>query len=388
MKGTGMMEAGRNAVTVLYVDDEAMARKYFVRAYESEFDMLEADGVDAALAVLASGRHIDVLVTDYRMPLRVGGELLRHVELHHPHIVRILVTAYADKDVLIDTVNGGDIFRVLEKPLDMDMVRSTLHLAAQRARDRGTRQATLRAIEEALAFLAHELNTPLATIANFARGIQRRGDPAPAQLGHAETPVADAAEMAAAAARIHENVRYCQAVLNSFVESVKLASTATGNLSGHAGSSARQLLSSLLDVYPLTPAQRGAIALDVRSDFAVAALPNCVALVLSSVLSNALRAVDGHPEPALSFLIQAGTRPQIRLNDNGSGIPREILDRLLLDPITMHANGGGSGWGLIFCNRIMQSFGGSIEVTSEQGRYTTVTLNFPAIIKEYHDDRP
>jgi len=383
-----MTESGRNAVTVLYVDDEAMARKYFVRAYEGEFDMLEADGVDAALVLLASGRHIDVLVTDYRMPLRVGGELLRHVECHHPHIVRILVTAYADKDVLLETVNGGDIFRVLEKPLDMDVVRSTLHLAGQRARDRGTRQATLRAIEEALAFLAHELNTPLATIANFARGIQRRGDAA-AQGGggHADVAAAGADEVAAAAARIHDNVRYCQAVLNSFVESVKLASTAAGNLPG-GGNSARQLLSSLLDVYPLTPAQRGAIALDVRSDFAVAALPNCVALVLSSVLSNALRAVDGHPEPALSFLVQGGTRPQIRLNDNGSGIPREILDRLLLDPITMHANGGGSGWGLIFCNRIMQSFGGSIEVTSEQGRYTTVALNFPAIIKEYHDDRP
>ncbi|HEV7815662.1 MAG TPA: hybrid sensor histidine kinase/response regulator [Janthinobacterium sp.] len=378
------MNEERNAVTVLYVDDEDLARKYFVRAYQGEFDVLEADGVDAALALLDGGRQIDVLVTDYRMPQRLGGELLRHVELYHPHIVRILVTAFADKDVLLDTVNGGEIFRVLEKPLDMAMLRSTLHLAGQRARERSSRRATLKAIEEALAFLAHELNTPLATIANFARGIQRRSMDGGGQPG---LP-ADPGEMAAAAAQINENARYCQTVLNSFVDSVKLASSAAGRLAARPGSSARQLLASLLEVYPLTPAQRASISLEVRRDFAVAALPNCVALVLSSVLSNALRAVDGHPAPALSFKVQAGARPQIHLTDNGSGIPPEILGRLLRDPITMHADGGGSGWGLIFCNRIMQSFGGSIAVTSEHGRYTTVALNFPVLTKEYNDDRP
>lgn len=384
---------GDGRLRVLYVDDEDMARKYFVRAVGAEFDVRAADGVDTALATLAAaqdeGSGFDVLVTDYRMPLRVGGELLRHVERHHPHIVRILVTAYADKQVLLDTVSGGEIFRVLEKPLDLETLRATLHLAGQRVRERGQRRATLTAIEEALAFLAHQLNTPLATIAQFAQGIQRRGPGARAGDG-AQAAEPDSAGLATAAAGINDHARYCQAVLAGFVDSVRRAGGSAAE-----GSSARQLVAALLESYPLTPSQRAAISLDVRGDFPVAVLSNCVALVLSSVLSNALRAVDGHPAPALVFTVQAEPAPLIRLRDNGSGIPPAILARLLQDPITMHAgtgNGGeqhdaGGGWGLIFCNRIMQSFGGGIVVESEHGRYTTATLAFPAavLIKEHHD---
>src|SRR3954447_18060715 len=114
-----MDESDRSVVTVLYVDDEDLARKYFVRVIEADYEVLTASSVDAALAILESPHNkIDVLVTDYRMPGRAGGELLRQVEQHYPHIIRILVTAYANKDVLMETVNAGEIFRILEKPLD------------------------------------------------------------------------------------------------------------------------------------------------------------------------------------------------------------------------------------------------------------------------------
>ena len=43
---------------------------------------------------------------------------------------------------------------------------------------------------------------------------------------------------------------------------------------------------------------------------------------------------------------------------------------------------GGNGWGLIFCNRVMQSFGGSITVTSEPGQSTVIALNFPVLKKD------
>ena len=48
----------------------------------------------------------------------------------------------------------------------------------------------------------------------------------------------------------------------------------------------------------------------------------------------------------------------------------------------MHGSEGGSGWGLIFCNRVMQSFGGYLRVQSQQGCSTTVTMNFPELEKE------
>ncbi|WP_342116862.1 hybrid sensor histidine kinase/response regulator [Pseudoduganella sp. OTU4001] len=362
--------------TVLYVDDEEMARKYFARAVENDFTVLTAPGVDEALEILRQpDSDIDVLVTDYRMPGRVGGDLLRQVERDYPHLVRILVTAYADKEVLLETINGGDIFRILEKPLDTATMRDALHLASASARERAMRRQSLLAIEETVAFLAHELNTPLATIANFARNIQRRvngqgpdnGLPLKADIGNA-------------AAHMNDNARYCLSVLSSFVESVQRANVVPA--ARLASGSAQQMVNALLGLYPLAPGQREIISVDVQDDFTVRASPNCVALVLSSLLNNALRALQDHPGPRIRITVGVADRPYIIVEDNGPGIAPALLNRLLLDPVSMHGSEGGSGWGLIFCNRVMQSFGGHLRVQSEQGCSTTVTMNFPDLEKE------
>ena len=377
------MSAPSQPTTVLYVDDEELARKYFARAVENDFTVLTAPGVDEALEILARpDNEVDVLVTDYRMPGRVGGELLAQVERDYPHLVRILVTAYADKEVLLETINGGDIFRILEKPLDAHTVRHALRLASANARERAMRRQSLLAIEETVAFLAHELNTPLATIANFARNIQRRvhgggqaednGLPLKADIGNA-------------AAHMNDNARYCLSVLASFVESVKRASVVPAARLGSG--SAQQMVRALLDVYPLAPGQREIVDIEVRGDFTVRAAPNCVALVLSSLLSNALRALYGHPAPRIRITVGVAQRPYIIVEDNGPGIAPALLNRLLLDPVSMHSSEGGSGWGLIFCNRVMQSFGGHLRVQSEQGCSTTVTMNFPDLEKEREHDR-
>lgn len=378
--------------TILYVDDEPLARKYFARAVENEYAVLTAPDAQAALALLDQPAcAVEVLVTDYRMPGGSGGQLLRQVEQRYPHIVRILVTAHANKEVLLDTVNHGEVFRILEKPLDLGLLRSVLRLATARARERAARRASLVAVEETLAFLAHELTTPLATIVNFARGIVRRTDAAgalaaaradiDAAAGALEARRQVLAEIGEAAALMNDNARYCLSVLSSFVDSVKRARAGAGR--ADSGHSAEQIIATLLEVYPLSAPQRAAIETEVRQDFPVADLPNCVALVLSSLLSNALRALQEQVAPQLRFTVLVDGHPQIRISDNGSGIAPTILRQMLLDPVTTHAESGGSGLGMLFCKRVMQSFGGDIELHSEQGRSTTVTLNFPAIKKEY-----
>ena len=45
---------------------------------------------------------------------------------------------------------------------------------------------------------------------------------------------------------------------------------------------------------------------------------------------------------------------------------------------------GGSGMGMIFCNRVMQSFGGGIRIASTSGAGTTVTLDFPNFKNRMH----
>ncbi|WP_423196069.1 MULTISPECIES: ATP-binding protein [unclassified Cupriavidus] len=364
--------------TIVYVDDEEMACKYFARAVGSEYEVLAVTSADEAIEILRTqGTRVSVLVTDYRMPGRDGGSLLRQVAQDYPQIVRILVTAYADKDMLLETVNNGEVFRILEKPLAVGHVREVLRQAGERHRERAVRQQRLMAIDETLAFLAHELNTPLAAIANFARGIETRveADDGPQRLG----------EIGQAAGKMHDNAQYCLAVLSSFLQSVRSSAGGTGprQASGEAVS-AGSLVASLLDTYPFADAQRNWVQVELHGDFPVATLPNCVALVLSSLMSNALRALADAPQPVLRFVVVAGEHPEIRISDNGPGIPPEVMERLLVDPVTTHAGAGGSGLGMIFCNRVMQSFGGGIRIASASGVGTTVTLDFPNFKNRMH----
>ena len=321
------------ASAILYVDDEEMARKYFARAMSDHYAVLTANGTEQALAILATPGHgVGVLVTDYRMPGPGGGALLRYVSQHHPYLVCLLVTAYADKDVLLESINGADVFRVLEKPLDLGHLRHAMREASTRARERQVRRDSLLAMQEALSFLAHELSAPLSHIVSATSGAAQ------------------------------DNARHCTSVLDSFVNSVKLAHGAVSGRGLNAVHSAFQLLESLLDAYPMSAGQRGMIRCEVRQDFAVTALPNCVALVLSSVLGNALRSLEGHPHPQLCCTVLVDGAPQIRIEDNAP-------------------SPGALAWGLTFCQRVMQSFGGNMQVQSEPGLSTTVILNFPAIVQ-------
>lgn len=122
-----MSETQQARPTVVYVDDEELARKYFARSAGNGYEVLLASDADEAVSILRrEGARVAILVTDFRMPGRHGGELLRQVSQEYPHIVRILVTAYVDKDALRGAVNPDEVFRILEKPLGVGTVREVL----------------------------------------------------------------------------------------------------------------------------------------------------------------------------------------------------------------------------------------------------------------------
>ncbi|REE19794.1 two-component system response regulator PhcR [Paraburkholderia sp. BL27I4N3] len=129
-----MRETQQARQTVVYVDDEELARKYFARSAGRDYDVLLAGNADEAMSILRrEGARVTILVTDFRMPGRHGDDLLRQVSQEYPHIVRILVTAYADSNALLGAVNSGEVFRILEKPLGVATVREVLASAATAA---------------------------------------------------------------------------------------------------------------------------------------------------------------------------------------------------------------------------------------------------------------
>ena len=117
---------------ILYVDDEAMSLKYFDRLVSSIAPVLTASSVEEGKAILRDhASEIAVLVTDQRMPGALGNELLRYSRENHPHIVRLLTTAYSELGDAIEAINSGEIFRYINKPWVLDSLHTDLKNALE-----------------------------------------------------------------------------------------------------------------------------------------------------------------------------------------------------------------------------------------------------------------
>ena len=132
-------------VKILYVDDEAMALKYFERLVGPLAPVLTASSVEEGRAMLAEhGAEVAVLVCDQRMPGEYGNELLRHAREYYPGIVRMLTTAYSELGDAIEAINTGEIYRYINKPWELESLRADLKNALELAELRSERDGLMR----------------------------------------------------------------------------------------------------------------------------------------------------------------------------------------------------------------------------------------------------
>ena len=380
---------------ILFVDDEPHACKWFSRLFADEFSIITAGGADEALQLLRErGPAIAVLITDYRMPVKNGLQLLLAAQNEHRHIVRLLATAYAEKDIAVAAINQGRVLQILEKPFDEAQVRSVLREAldiyVQREREQVVSASRAAAMRETLGFLAHELNTPLATVLGYMDALKGRylppGPDAPAgKAGMAEKRPGDTLTIIEAAER---RTAYAMSLVATFVQSARDAYPG----SAPAKLQASQLVNTLLNDYPFENNERSWVTCDLRGDFELPGQRDLLYLVLCTLTKNAMLALRGGDQPQLHITLEAITDssagvhsvhnvnmeplPAICFTDNGPGIAPEILSRLTHEPVTTRAHQGGSGMGLMFCRRVLQSMGGQIEVRSGPGTGASVTLLF------------
>ncbi len=156
---------------ILYVDDEAIALKYFERLVGPLAPVLTALSVEEGRAALSVyGGEIAVLVCDQRMPGEKGNELLRHARQHYPHIVRMLTTAYSEIGEAIDAINTGEIYRYIAKPWELESLRSDLKNALELAGLRHERDELMK--DKLLAQQAQLVSGRLSALLVAAAGLK------------------------------------------------------------------------------------------------------------------------------------------------------------------------------------------------------------------------
>lgn len=118
---------------VLFVDDEErivnLLRMIFRTVYQVEIATSGAD----ALKIIES-KHVDLIVSDQRMPGMLGIELLTEVRQRSPNTMRILLTGYSDLAAIVGSVNEAEVFRFINKPWDHDEIKLVVAEAVDIAR--------------------------------------------------------------------------------------------------------------------------------------------------------------------------------------------------------------------------------------------------------------
>jgi CheY-like chemotaxis protein len=116
--------------TILCVDDEPSILRALRRVFiEEPWEVLLAESGAEGLAILEE-RDVELVLSDFRMPGMNGVEFLKRVKELRPDPVRVLLTGYADTDVIVSALNEGEIYRYINKPWNetelLDVVKKAL----------------------------------------------------------------------------------------------------------------------------------------------------------------------------------------------------------------------------------------------------------------------
>ncbi len=231
------------------------------------------------------------------------------------------------------------------------------------------RRERLRQSLTVIGIMAHELRTPLATMALIAQAIRLEStaqDPR-----HQERLEELASRMEALARTINHhidlqmsNARYTfQPPSNELI-------------------SAHQLVKRVLDEYPFgSRRERQCVQLVLHSDFWFHGSPRQFIQVLNNLIKNAMHSLKtAQSRYALGDLrVELGMRGsigRIQITDRGVGINASQL-KLIFEPFFSTANETGHGLGLAFCKQVVEAAQGEIMVSSEPAMGATFTLQMP-----------
>jgi two-component system sensor histidine kinase RegB len=229
------------------------------------------------------------------------------------------------------------------------------------ARNLAARQERLASLATMAAGAAHELATPLGTVALVAKELERHlagtGDPA----------------LVEDAKLIREQVGRCRAILDQMAGGA-----------GAAGESMSSIGVSDLIAEALTGKRaepRVTVDLSPEVGSAIVRLPaRAVSQALRSLITNAQDASPPDGEVVVNAKLRADVLA-IDVVDRGRGMPADVLARVGEPFFTTKQPGRGMGLGLFLARAVFESIGGGMLIETREGQGTRVTVTVPVDVE-------
>jgi two-component system NtrC family sensor kinase len=226
--------------------------------------------------------------------------------------------------------------------------------------------AKLASVGELAAGIAHEINNPLAIIAEEVGVLRDAMDPT---LEEDEEPL-DVEEHLGA---IHDAVFRCRDITRKLLTFVRQKEVKVEPHDLH------EILDEVLDVLLGNELTISNVEVVRRYDSRIPAIltdRNQLVQVFVNLVKNAMDAMPGGGDLTVTTQLR-GMKATVAVKDTGCGMTREQLGKVFMPFFTTKDPGKGTGLGLSVSYSIIQSFGGAFYVTSAPGSGSTFTVELP-----------
>ncbi len=352
---------------LLIVDDEAVIRDLCIRALKG-YHIVQAGTGHEALALFDKG-GIDVILTDVMMPGMDGIELLKRIKEKDPTVVVIVMTGFAEKDVILNALKA-DADDFISKPLNLLQLKTAVDKALVKKALK-EEIASLKSLDRLksnfLSIISHKFRTPLTSISlflqNLGTGIFSPDDPdfrmnmrlISDESAYLERLVSDllvfSRMMDTGKALQHEPFSMAKAIHQILSESREIA--------------VKPAVEAILDLQDVPE-------IDVDSEK--------ISFAIKQIIDNAFKFTGEEGEVRIS-LGHDPAKITLIVTDTGKGIPGDEIPKIFekfyqIDP---HNTGQvrGFGLGLYYAREFLRMHGGSIAIGTAEGGGAKVTITLP-----------
>ncbi len=122
--------------SILICDDDPEIRQAMKRTLRG-FEVTETASPREAIEALKHGAF-DAIVSDFSLEAESDGlDLLQHVRVSYPKMIRFLVTGNREVEVAARAINEGSVHRYFAKPWDDEKLRAALQILIRARRESG-----------------------------------------------------------------------------------------------------------------------------------------------------------------------------------------------------------------------------------------------------------
>jgi len=326
--------------------------------------------------------NYDIVLSDLKMELMDGMELLETIKRDFPHLEVIMMTGFATVENAIEALKIG-AYDFLLKPIKLDQIRLVVKKCVdkiqmseevQRLREINERLRELQIMKDRfIAITSHELRTPVTHLKSYMGFLTEEGFSEEDRKMFIEIINASIEDLERIVTDMHQIIQIDQKSLPLVLESFDL----------------NTLIEQVVKQMQIEIRERD---LTLTTDLA-ATLPQLIAdrqqirRILIELITNAIRFTpDGGKIIVSSFLKEQFA--VVTVTDTGIGIPEKELGRIFekfyeVQDSDHHTSsrinflGGGIGLGLWLAKGIIETHQGRLKIESKEGKGTKVSIFLP-----------